>query len=114
MAGTAKSDTIDNLVNSVAELTATNAKKNEQTIKLTEDLKRTLAGTKNSNTIETVHDAWANPNGYYWTCGYKVGWKHKSSNSRQQAEGHTCDTTRHNTMGGSKHGAGFGNAQNGN
>jgi len=73
MAATAISDTIDNLVNSVAELTATNDKQNEQIIKLTEDLKRALAGTKSSNTIDKATDAWANPNGCRWTCGYKVG-----------------------------------------
>ena len=46
MAATAKNDTIDNLVNSVSELTATNAKQNEQIIKLTEDLKRDWQATK--------------------------------------------------------------------
>ena len=108
MAATAKSNTIGNLVSSMTKLTANIAKQNEENIKLTEDLKGALAATKISNTIEKVPDAWANPNEYCWTCGYKVGWKHKSSNCRSQAEGHTYDAKRQNTMGGSKKGTGFG------
>ena len=54
MAATAKNDTIDNLVKSVSELTTINTKQNEQIIKLTEDLKRTLAGNKSNNAIEKV------------------------------------------------------------
>ena len=40
MAVTAKNDTIDNLVNSVSELTATNAKQNEQIIKITDRISK--------------------------------------------------------------------------
>ena len=108
-----KNDTIDNLVKSVSQLTATNAKQSEQIIKLTEDLKRALAGKTSPNTTVKAPDSWLNPNGYCWSCGYKVGWKHGSDNCRKKAEGHKCAATRQNTMGGSKKGAGFGTAPNG-
>ena len=113
MAATAKNDTIDNLVRSVSQLTATNAKQSEQIIKLTEDRKRALAGKPSANTTVKAPDSWLNPNGYCWSCGYKVGWKHGSDNCRKKAEGHKSAATRQDTMGGSKIGAGFGTAPNG-
>ena len=57
-----KNDTIDNHVKSVSQLTATNAKQNEQIIKLAEKLKRALAGEKSPNTSEKEPDSWLNPN----------------------------------------------------
>ena len=113
MAATAKNDTIDNLVRSVSQLTATNAKQSEQIIKLTEDLKRALEGKPSANATVKAPDSWLNPNGYCWSCGYKVGWKHGSDNCRKKAEGHKSAATRQDTMGGSKIGAGFGTAPNG-
>ena len=49
MTARAKNETIDNLVSSVAELTATNAKQNSQIIKMTEDLKKALSANTNTN-----------------------------------------------------------------
>ena len=128
MAATAKNETIDNLVSSVAELTATNAKQNTQIIKLTEDLKKALAANTNTNsnwrggrpnnnpapTNPTKHrEDWANPKGYCWTCGYKVNYKHNGKTCKTQAPGHKEEATRQNIMGGNKRNAGFGEAPNG-
>ncbi len=111
MAATAKNNTIDNLVKCLSQLTATNAKQSEQIIKLTEELKKALVCKTSTNTPRT-QDLWLNPNGYCWTHGYKIGWKHSSSNCGTKAEGHKNGATRQDTMGSSSLGAGFGNAPN--
>ena len=128
MAATAKNETIDNLVASVAALTATNAKQNTQIIKLTDDLKKALAANNNNSTWRggrpntnptnptnptRNRDEWADPKGYCWTCGYKVDYKHNGKTCKTCAPGHKAEATRQNTMGGSTRNAGFGEAPNG-
>ena len=113
MAATAKNETIDNLVASVAALTATNAKQNTQIIKLTEDLKKALAANNNNSTWRggrpntnptnptnptRNRDDWADPKGYCWTCGYKVAYKHNGKTCKTRAPGHKFDATRKNTI----------------
>ena len=54
-----------------------------------------------------------NPNHYCWSHGYKNYKTHNSATCRNKKEGHKCDATQQNTMGGSTWNAGFGNAPNG-
>jgi len=131
MAATAKNDTIDKLVSTVAKLTATNAT-------LTEQLKKALAATSNNNRNRErtgggerangggggggnrnnntrAWPDWCDPDAYCWTCGYKLKKGHTSANCRfcknpgHKKEAMTCK----NTMGGSQLNAEFGNAPNG-
>ena len=53
------------------------------------------------------------PNSYCWSHGYKNYPSHNSATCRNKKEGHKCEATRQNTMGGSTWNAGFGNAPNG-
>ncbi len=42
------------------------------------------------------------PNGYCWSHGYRVNWKHNSKTCHSQKDGHQAGATRSNTMGGSQ------------
>jgi hypothetical protein len=133
MAATAKNDTIDQMVNTIAKLTNTNAT-------LTEQLKKALAATNKRKQAERENPGgasggggtgggaggggagggvktwpeWCDPDAYCWTCGYKLRKNHNSANCRLAGNpGHKKEATRRNTMSGSQLNAGFGNAPNG-
>ena len=104
---TAKIDTIDKMANSIAELTATNAK-------LREELKKELStkrNCKNGGNVGNISNSgsgnrnrnsnnrnnaknktwpdWCDPNAYCWTCRYKLKKDHNSANCRFSAnQGH--------------------------
>ena len=42
------------------------------------------------------------PNGYCWSCGFKVGLRHNSRTCRFPKEGHQVEATQADTMGGSR------------
>jgi len=74
-------------------------------------------GSNNENSggnLSTPGAGWADPNGYCWTHGYRVGQGHNSMTCRDaEKPGHKKEATRQNIMGGSTKNAGFGNKPNG-
>ena len=133
MAATSKNETIEKMVDTIKELTETNAI-------LTEQLKKALTAHRNAregsgggggggrgggggnnrrnnnnnNDTPPKFPDWCDPDAYCWTCGYKLKKGHCSSNCRLMGNpGHKKEATRQNTMGGSQFNAGFGNAPNG-
>ena len=132
LAATMKSDTIDSLTRSVADLTATNTKLTNELTILRASLDRALKAlneNKNDggggggargqqrtpkNEGTKTWPAWCDPDAYCFTCGYKLRKGHNSKTCKFAANpNHKKEATRQNTMGGSKLNAGFGNAPNG-
>ena len=118
MAVTAKADTIDDMATSIGKLTTSNAKLTTSIKKLTSQLESALARVKggNNSTTKVGDNPWPhNPDGYCWTCGYKVSKKHNIGTcfKGKDCPNHKKETTRKNAMGGSTENAGYGNAPNG-
>ena len=53
------------------------------------------------------YEARLNPQGYCWSCGYKVVYGHDSTTCRKRILDHKCEATRQNTMGGSSKNMGW-------
>ena len=116
-AATSKADTLDAMATSIGQLTTSIAELTATNKKLTSQLESALAKLKGgSNSTTKEKSEWPhNPDGYCWTCGYKVSKKHNSGTcfKGKDCPNHKKEATRNNTMGGSTEGAGYGNAPNG-
>ena len=119
MAATEKNDTINNLIKTISELTSNNSELTVTIKNLTSQLERDLSKNGRSDYTNAGNSgkwlSWCAPDAYCFTCGYKLRKGHNSStcNRVKGNPDHNKDTTRQNTMGGSKVNAGFGNAPNG-
>ena len=126
MAATAKSDTMDMMAKSIAELTESVANLTKANRELTEQLKKATAGKRTNprnggkggggapKAQQQSYPDWCDPSAYCWTCGYKVRKDHNSKTCKfRENPGHKQEATRQNPMGGSMVNAGFGNAPNG-
>ena len=124
MAATAKQDTMDSLVKSIADLTDANARLTKANQTLTQQLqKQSLkqkgargGGSKsNSNSQTKTWPVWTDPDAYCFTCGYKLRKNHTSTTCSKAKihPGHKNNATRVNPMGGSLKDAGWGNKPDG-
>ena len=79
-AATSKADTLDAMATSIGKLTTSNAELTAAIKKLTSQLESALARVKggNNSTTKSTSDWPHNPDGYCWTCVYKVSKKHNS------------------------------------
>ena len=132
MAATAKQETFDSMVKTIAELTAANATLVKANLGLTQQLQKCQNGNgSRNNTRRNGNDnggdagastgakrdwpAWTDPSAYCYTCGYKLRKGHTSATCPRAKDhpGHKKDATRNNPMGGSLKDAGWGQAPNG-
>ena len=114
MAATANSETIDAIAQSISKLTSINAEFAATIKKLTSQLETALK--KNINSNGDGESRWPhNPDGYCFTCDYKLTKRHDSKTCRKDMStpDHKKEATRQNTMGGSTSNAGYGNKPNG-
>jgi hypothetical protein len=89
---------LENLTNTIANLTQQVSLKDREIQKLKDQLTKT--GARNKREIPERTD-----NGSYcWSHGYKVHAKHDSANCRFQKTGHKKEATRTNNLGGSQDG----------
>ena len=129
LAATMKSDVIESLTKSVAELTAMNTTLVEEVKELRKGLDKALKALKNNGGGRNGGEdggtqvnpngtrkwpSWTDPDAYCWSCGYKLKKGHTSATCRlRKNPQHKAEATRHNTMGGSTINAGWGNPPNG-
>ena len=136
LAATAKQDTIDSMVKTIADLTAANATLTKANFSLTQQLQkgqntgsprngggnggrnggRNSGGNSDQNNQQTKEwPPWSDPGAYCFTCGYKLRHGHTSATCPKAKDhpGHKNGATRANPMGGSLKDAGWGNAPNG-
>ena len=127
LAATAKQDTIDSMIKSIADLTDANARLTKANETLTQQLKKALTqkggksngggGSNNSTNNQQTKSwpAWTDPDAYCFTCGYKLRKGHTSAFCPKAKDhpGHKKDATRANPMGGSLKDAGWGNKPDG-
>ena len=113
MVAMAKSETINTMAQSISKLTSTNTKLTVTIKKLTSQLETAL--NKNINSNDGGESKWShNPDGYCFTCGYKVTKRHDSKTCRKGANNtdHKKEATRQNTMGGTTKNSGYRNNPN--
>ena len=128
MAATAKQDTMDSMVKSIADLTDANSRLTKANQTLTQQLQKALAqktggvrggggggGATNSTQQTKTFPPWTDPDAYCYTCGYKLRIAHNSATcpKAKNHPGHKKDATRANPMGGSLKDAGWGNKPDG-
>ena len=127
LAATMKSDVIESLTKSVAELTAMNNTLVEEVKKLREGLDKALKALRNNGgggdgggdvctqaNRNGPWPSWTDPDAYCWSCGYKLRKGHTSATCRlKHKPQHKKEATRQNTMGGSTNNKGWGNPPNG-
>ena len=124
MAATAKQDTMDSLVKSIADLTEANARLTKANHLLTQQLQKKggsggsgngNGGNINSGNQPKTWPAWTDPDAYCYTCGYKLRKNHCSGTcpKAKNHPGHKKEATRANPMGGSLKDAGWGNKPDG-
>ena len=130
MAATAKQETMDSMVKSIADLTDANARLTKANQTLTQQLQKAMSqksggarsgggggggtGGGNNQTTKTW-PPWTDPEAYCFTCGYKLRKGHTSANCPKATNhpGHQKDATRANPQGGSLKDAGWGNKPDG-
>ena len=125
MAATAKQDTMDSLVKSIANLTDANARLTKTNQSLTQQLQKKGGSgggnsggggsSSNSDNQTKTWPAWTDPDAYCFTCGYKLCKDHCSGTCPKAKDhpGHKKEGTRANPMGGSLKDAGWGNKPDG-
>ena len=133
MAATAKQDTLDSMVKSIADLTDANARLTKANQTLTQQLQKCLHSRENAvgarggggggggggNATNSqgakTFPPWTDPDGYCHTCGYKLRKGHTSEKcpKAKNHPGHKKNATRANPMGGSLKDAGWGNKPDG-
>lgn len=134
MAATAKQETMDSMIKTIADLTAANATLTKANLSLTQQLQKCQSGSPRNKTRNgggngngnggdagagtstgTTHPPWTDPDAYCYTCGYKLRKGHNSATCPKAKDhpGHKKEATRNNPMGGSLKDAGWGNAPNG-
>ena len=95
--------TLNQLLRANERLSQLNLDLAEQ-LKIALGQKTTVKNTTSSNAMTgnkmKKKDEKFDPNGYCWTHGYRVSWKHNSKNCSNKAMGHKDNATRANTMGG--------------
>lgn len=100
-AATADRNAIEALIQSNKTLTATNKLFATQLSAIKTSLNQIRTDMKNMSGQPKSRIP-LDPNGYCWSCGFKVGIRHNSRNCRFPKEGHQVEATRTNTMGGSR------------
>ena len=126
MAATAKQNTMNSMVKSIADLTDANARLTKANLTLTIQLQKAHlhkheeargggGGRGTSNNQTRSWPAWTDPDAYCFTCGYKLRKNHSSAmcTKAQNHPGHKKEATRTNPMGGSLKDAGWGNKPDG-
>ena len=129
MAATAKQETMESMIKSIADLTDANARLTKANQTLTQQLQKALAqksggrgggrggggGGGTNNQQEKTWPPWTDPGAYCHTCGYKLRHGHTSATcpKAKNHPGHKKDATRANPMGGSLKDAGWGNKPDG-
>ena len=110
-----KQTTLDMLTQSNTTLVKVNAeqqntitKLNNKITALEKKLEQSSVGGGGGSASKKI-----DPNSYCWSHGYKNYPSHNSATCMNKKEGHKCEATRQNTMGGSTWNAGFVNAPNG-
>ena len=121
IAATAKNDTIEILIKTISKLASNNSELTATIKKLANQLERALGKNRRSDNTDTSNinggkwPSWCAHDAYCFNCGYKLRKGHGSGNCNRGKGNpdHNKEATQHNTMGGSKMNAGFGNATNG-
>ena len=114
LAAVTKQTTLDILAQSNTTLVKVNAEQQHTIAKLTnkittleKKLEQSSVGGGGGSASEKF-----DPNMYCWSHEYINYPNHNSATCRNKKEGHKCEATRQNTMGGSIWNAGIGNAPN--
>ena len=133
MAATAKQETMDSMVKTIADLTAANATLTKANLSLTQQLQKCQSSGSTRNKTRnggggggngngggagagtSTHPPWTDPDAYCYTCGYKLRKGHNSATCTKAKDNpeHKKEATRNNPMGGTLLNAGWGNAPNG-